>query len=196
MKRGIAEPFTIDQISFRKCFSAPSLELFTAMIIGWALTVGQHTISRVILAMGLHESRHFASVYRFVGRGRWLADMVSYVVLELLLETLVPRDAEILLVVDDTLNKHRGKKITGAGWQHDGSAFGKKNRKGYGVCFVGLAVRLYGIADRVFCLPYAALGHSVSRPSPQVGRDDHGLGSKSKDTPGPCIHSHLVPRSG
>jgi len=157
-KRGIAEPFTIDEISFRKCFSAPSLELFTAVIIGWALTVGRHTISRVILTMGLHESRHFASVYRFVGRGRWLADTVSYVVLELLLETLVPCDAEILLVVDDTLNKHRGKKITGAGWQHDGSAFGKKNRKGYGVCFViiGLAIRLNGITDRVFCLPYAA----------------------------------------
>jgi len=108
--------------------------------------------------MGLHESRHFASVYRFVGRGRWLEDMVSYVVFQLLVDTLVPRDAEILVVVDDTLNKHRGKKICGAGWQHDGSAFGKKNRKGYGVCFViiGLAVRLNGITHRVVCLPYAA----------------------------------------
>jgi hypothetical protein len=158
MKRGIAEPFAIDEIPFRKCFSSPSLELFTAMVIGWALTVGRHTISRVILTVGLHESRHFASVYRFVSRGRWLADMISRALFELILDILVRVDAQILLVVDDTLNKHRGKKIIAAGWQHDGSAFGKKNKTGYGVCFViiGLAIRLNGISDRVFCLPYAA----------------------------------------
>jgi hypothetical protein len=157
-KSHIAEPFTVDEISFRACFSAPSLELFAAMVTGWVLTVGRHTISNVILTMGLHESRHFASVYRFVGRGRWLADMVSYVVFMRLLETLAPCAAEILVVVDDTLNKHRGKKISGAGWQHDGSAPPGSNRKGYGVCFViiGLAVRLKGITDRVVCLPYAA----------------------------------------
>jgi hypothetical protein len=157
-KSDIAQPFTVDEISFRACFTAPSLELFTAMVVGWVLTVGRHTISNVILTMGLHESRHFASVYRFVGRGRWLADMVSCIVYERLVETLIPRGAEVLLVVDDTLNKHRGKKICGAGWQHDGSAVGDKKRKGYGLCFViiGLAVRLEGIADRVFCLPYAA----------------------------------------
>lgn len=157
-KSYIAEPFTVDEISFRACFSAPSLGLFTAMVVGWVLTVGRHTISRVILTMGLHELRHFASVYRFVSRGCWLADMVSYVVFELLLATLVPRDAEILVLVDDTLNKHRGKKICGAAWQHDGSAPPESKRKGYGVCFViiGLAVRLNGITDRVVCLPYAA----------------------------------------
>jgi len=154
----IAEPFAVDEISFRACFTAPSLELFAAMVVGWVLTVGRHTISSVILTMGLHESRHFASVYRFIGRGRWLADMVSRAVFELLVEALVPGDSEILLVVDDTLNKHRGKKICGAGWQHDGSTPGDKGRKGYGLCFViiGLAVRLNGIADRVYCLPYAA----------------------------------------
>ena len=129
-KTAIAEPFEIDEISFKNCFSAPSLELFTTFVIGWALTVGRHAISRVILTMGLHESRHFASVYRFVSRGSWLAEMVSHALLELMLEHLVPRSAEIFVVVDDTLNKHYGKKISGAGWQHDGSVPGKKDRKG------------------------------------------------------------------
>ncbi len=56
---------------------------------------------------------------------------------------------------------YTGSSVEAAGsqtWQHDGSAPGDKKRKGYGLCFVvvGLAVRLNGIADRVFCLPYAA----------------------------------------
>ena len=157
-KSRIADPFTIDELSFRACFSAPSLELFSALVVGWVLTVGRHTISNVILTMGLHESRHFAGVYRFVGRGCWAADMVSRIVYERLVEALVPRGADVLLVVDDTLNKHRGKKICGAGWQHDGSASGERKRKGYGLCFViiGLAVRLNGVSHRFFCLPYAA----------------------------------------
>lgn len=76
----------------------------------------------------------------------------------MLVETFNTIGGEILVVVDDTLNKHCGKAICGAGWQHDGSARRQSEQEGYGVCFViiGLAVRLSGISDRVFCLPYAA----------------------------------------
>jgi hypothetical protein len=79
----------------------------------------------------------------------------------MMVEILVAEGAEIVTVLDDTLNKHRGKEMCGAGWQYDGSApkKGKKAKQtSYGVCFViiGLAIRLPGISDRVFCLPYAA----------------------------------------
>jgi hypothetical protein len=51
-----------------------------------------------------------------------------------------------------------GRKICGAGFQHDGASPKGGKKIGYGVCFVliGLAVRLPGVSDRVFCLPYAA----------------------------------------
>jgi len=127
-------------------------------MIGWVLAVGKHTVSQVILTMGLHESKHFASIYRFLGKGRWEIDFVSYFLFRMLVETLIAEGIEILVVIDDTLNKHRGKKICGAGWQHDGSLPKHTKQKGYGVCFViiGLAIRLPGISDRMFCLPYAA----------------------------------------
>lgn len=161
MKRNIPEPFGIDEIRFSVCMSAPSFRIFVALLIGWVLTVGKHTVSQVILTMGLHESGHFATIYRFLGKGRWSIDLVSYCLFRILVETLVAEGCEILTVVDDTLNKHRGPEICGAGWQYDGSAprLNKKTKqKGYGVCFViiGLAIRLPEISDRVFCLPYAA----------------------------------------
>ena len=161
MKRDIPQPFGIDEIRFRHCFSAPSYRIFVALVIGWVLTVGQHTVSRVILTARLHEDRHFATIYRFLKKGRWETDWVSESLFRILVETLIADGYEVLVVVDDTLNKHRGKEICGAGWQHDGSVpkQGKKAKQtGYGVCFViiGLAVRLPGISDRVFCLPYAA----------------------------------------
>jgi hypothetical protein len=161
VKKGIPQPFAIDEIRFRACFSAPSYRIFVALVIGWVLTVGKHTVSQVILTMGLHESGHFATIYRFLGKGQWSTDLVSYCLFRILVETLIAEGFEILVVVDDTLNKHRGKQICGAGWQHDGSAprqSKKTQQKGYGVCFViiGLAIRLPEISDRVFCLPYAA----------------------------------------
>ena len=161
MNKEIPYPFGIDEIRFMRCFSAPSYRIFVALVIGWVLTVGKHTISQVILTMRLHESRHFATIYRFLGKGQWHMDWVSRCLFRILVETLIAEGLEILTVIDDTLNKHRGKKICGAGCQYDGSApkqTKKAKQTSYGVCFViiGLAIRLPGISDRVFCLPYAA----------------------------------------
>jgi len=157
-EQSIADRFMVDEIDFRSCFTAPSVKHFLSLLTGWVLTVGRHTLSAVIMTMGLHESHHFATIYRFLARGQWSADHVSYRVFSLLAETFVSERADVTLVVDDTLNRHRGKKICGAAWQHDGAAPKRSKQFSHGVCFViiGMAVRLPGIADRTFCLPFAA----------------------------------------
>ena len=73
----IPEPFDFDQQRFRDLFSAPSFEVFTLLLIGWVVTVGIHTISRVILNMGLDKRRHFASVYRFLSRSVWNEELLA-----------------------------------------------------------------------------------------------------------------------
>ena len=157
-KRNMPDPFQIDKIRFQDCFTAPSLRHFIVLMTGWALTVGSHTISQVILTMQAHESEHFASVYRFLSRAKWDLDRVAAVIFLMMREALFPYATELLLVIDDTLNNHMGRNICGAGYQYDGSAPNTSKKVGYGVCFViiGLAVRLPGISDRVFCLPFAA----------------------------------------
>lgn len=178
MNKEIPYPFGIDEIRFMRCFSAPSYRIFVALLIGWVLTVGKHTVSQVILTMRLHDSRHFATIYRFLGKGRWSIDLVSYCLFRVLVETLSAEGVEILVIIDDTLNKHCGKAICGAGWQHDGSAPKGPKQTGYGVCFViiGLAIRLSGISDRMFCLPYAA---KLWWP-PKAKFKPHGLAYKKK----------------
>lgn len=158
MKKDLPQPFEIEEINFRGCFSAPSFRHFVLFMIGWVLTVGKHTVSNVILTMKLHESEHFASVYRFLSRAQWNPDHVGHVLFDMMINLFAPSGSEAVVVVDDTLNKHCGKKICGAGYQHDGSARKRDGQKGYGLCFVivGLAVPLPGISERVFCLPFAA----------------------------------------
>jgi len=157
-KRNLPQPFQIDKLRFANCFTAPSLRHFGALITGWVLTVGVHTISQVILTSGLHESESFVSVYRFLQKAKWAPDQVAYQVFRIIVDTLLSGVTEIELVLDDTLNNHVGRKIFGAGFQHDGDAPKTGKPIGYGVCFViiGVVVRLPGISERVFCLPYAA----------------------------------------
>ena len=157
-KRNLPQPFQIDKLRFDDCFTAPSLRHFGVLITGWVLTVGVHTISQVILTGGLHESESFVSIYRFLQKAKWAPDQVAFEVFRIIVDTLLPDATEIELVLDDTLNDHMGSKIFGAGFQHDGDAPKTGKPIGYGVCFViiGVAVRLPGISDRVFCLPYAA----------------------------------------
>jgi hypothetical protein len=157
-EKHLPQTFGIHEINFSSCFSAPSLKLFGLLIIGWILTVGKHTISRVILTMDLHESRHFSRVYRFIAEGCWSADQVSSHLFRMVVDGFVRLGPEIEVILDDTLYVKSGRKICGRGWQHDGSQPKGSKRKSYGVCFVviGLAVRLEGLNDRVFCLPFAA----------------------------------------
>jgi hypothetical protein len=150
-KRNLPQPFEIDKIRFKDCFTAPSLRHFTVFIAGWVLTVGIHTISQVILTTGLHESEHFSTAYNFLRRAKWDPNRVAQRVFRLIIDTLMPGATEIELVLDDTLNNHVGKKIFGAGVQHDGDAPKTGKPLGCGVCFVisGIAVRLPGMSDRV-----------------------------------------------
>lgn len=154
----LPEPFGIDKGDFSLCFSRPSLRHFVMLVVGWVVTVGQHTISRVILSVGAHEREHFASLYRFLSRAVWSWDSVGWMVFRIIHRTFLANATEVVCVVDDTLNKHWGKKICGAGYQHDGSVPKGDPPVRFGVCFVviGVMVQLPGISERVFCLPFAA----------------------------------------
>lgn len=156
--RNLPEPFGIDKRDFSLCFTRPSLRHFTMLLVGWVLTVGAHTVGRIILTVGAHEREHFASLYRFLSRAVWSWDSVSWMVFRIIERTFLTDIPEVVCVVDDTLNKHWGKKICGAGYQHDGSVPKGDPSVRFGVCFVliGVMIRLPGISERVFCLPFAA----------------------------------------
>ena len=106
--------------TFRPCFTAPSFENFVALVCGWILCPGVHTISRVIVtacAHGLAPKGHGA-YYRFLSRARWSADEVGHGLLRLLLPFLPD---EIEAAVDDTLCHRTGPQIFGVGIHHDAS---------------------------------------------------------------------------
>jgi len=131
--------------SFRPCFTAPSFDNFVALVCGWILCPGVHTVSRAIVAacaQGLVDKGHSA-YYRFLSQARWSVDEVGRTLFGLLLPFL-PRQIEA--AVDDTLCHRNGPQIYGAGMHHDsatstyGGAGGRRVSFAFGHNWVVLSV--------------------------------------------------------
>ena len=72
---------------------------------------------------------------------------------------LVPPGDGLQVAVDDSVFRRSGRKVHGAGWQHDGSS-PPVSKLSYGNCFVtaGIVVRL-PFCSRAVCLPVLARLH-------------------------------------
>jgi hypothetical protein len=106
-------------VNFSSMFTDPSFKNFTGLACGWILCNGRRTISRVIQRSGLGErQRHHSIFYRFFSRAHWIQKDLGKRVLILVLKWL-PKDARIVLTVDDTLCRKSGAQIWGGGMHHD-----------------------------------------------------------------------------
>jgi len=140
----------------RGCFTAPSFRTFCALVTGMIAQTGQRTVTGMLLGAGLTRFWPHDRAHSFFSRAAWNPDVLGLSLSHLVARHLVAPDGPLLVAVDDTLFKRRGKKIFGAAWQHDGAATGP-TPVGRGTCFVviGIVVDL-PFLSRPVCLPVLA----------------------------------------
>ena len=141
--------------SFAGCFTGPSFVVFTAMVVGMIAQTGRKTVCGMLAGAGLAQTWSHDRAHRFFAGAVWSIDAVGLVVLDLVVTHLVPADAVIILAVDDTAHRRRGKQVHGASWIHDGSA-PSRNKLAFGHRWVvvGVVVHL-PFLSRPVCLPVA-----------------------------------------
>jgi len=141
---------------FRSCFTAPGYRTFCGLVIGLVAQTRRRTVCGMLLGAGLEHSWHHARAHRFFSAVRWCADEVGLALADLIVALLLPAEAAIVVVVDDTLFKRSGRKVFGTAWHHDGAAKGPKPI-GFGNCWViaGIVVDL-PFSSRPVCLPILA----------------------------------------
>ncbi|MFD7013536.1 transposase [Streptomyces sp. NPDC059928] len=145
--------------SLRGCFTYPGFATFAVPVTGLIANTGRGTVTGMLLGADLTRHWSHDRTHSFFARARWDVQTLGASLSHLVVRRLVPDEAPLTVVVDDTLFKRRGKKVFGAAWQYDGSATGRDGI-GYGTCFVvlGLIVDLPFLPRRV-CLPVAARLH-------------------------------------
>ena len=55
---------------FAGCFTQPTFQTFRAMVVGFIARVGEHTVTRCLVACGMAGSWHHSRAHRFFSRAR------------------------------------------------------------------------------------------------------------------------------
>jgi len=105
-------------LSFAPLFSARSWRRAEALLIGAILTPGKRTVSSILRTSGLARDRHFVNYHRVLNRAAWSARAASDLLLSLLIEAFAP-DGPVVLGVDDTIERRRGRRISAKGIYRD-----------------------------------------------------------------------------
>ncbi len=105
-------------LQFASCFTQPSFQTFGVIVTGWLLAHGRRVVTRILRAGDGLEVKSFSCYHRFFSQARWSPDEIGRVMLGWILK-FIPRDAPLVVAVDDTLNRKTGRHIWAAGMHHD-----------------------------------------------------------------------------
>src|SRR5215212_4882899 len=101
-------------VPFAPLFSERVFQHVQVLLAGAILAPGKRTVSSALRAMGLDRQRNFHRYHRVLSHARWSSTQASRVLFGLLVEALIP-DGPLVVGVDETLERRKGKKIRGEG---------------------------------------------------------------------------------
>jgi hypothetical protein len=97
-------------LSFAPLFFQRSWRHAEVLLIGAILAPGKRTVTSLLRITGLARERHFVNYHRVLSRGVWSTRAASRLLLGLLIEAFAP-SGPVVLGIDDTIERRRGKRI-------------------------------------------------------------------------------------
>ena len=88
------------------------------LLVGAILAPGKRTVTSLLRITGLSRERHFVNYHRVLNRARWNSRRAAHLLLGLLINTFVPA-GPVILGLDDTIERRRGKHIKAKGIYRD-----------------------------------------------------------------------------
>jgi len=156
---------------FAPLFTRPVWLHAQVLLLGAILCRGPRTVASVLRVMGLSEERRFEKYHRVVSRARWSGLQGAKILLGLLI-TMLPASWPILIGVDETLERRRGRNIKAKGYYRDAVRSSEK-----------VVVKCYGLqwnsmmllvplpwSSRVWALPFLTVLVPSKRANVAAGR--------------------------
>ena len=88
------------------------------LLIGAILAPGKRTVTSLLRIAGLSRERRFTNYHRVLNRAAWDARAAARLLLGLLIAVFAP-SGPVLLGIDDTIERRRGKRISAKGIYRD-----------------------------------------------------------------------------
>jgi hypothetical protein len=105
-------------IPFRPLFSQPVFEHARELVLGAILAPGRRTVASVLRVLGRADDTRFIRFHRVLSRARWSARLAAKVLLRMLVSRFAP-DGEVVIGIDDTIERRWGRKIAARGMYRD-----------------------------------------------------------------------------
>jgi len=103
---------------FAPVFSAKVWRHAKILLIGAILCRKERTVAAILRVMDLGNDPHFVNYHRVLSKARWSGLQASKILLGLLV-ALVPVNLPIIIGVDDTIERRKGKKLKDKGCYRD-----------------------------------------------------------------------------
>ena len=123
----LPDPIIEVLMTFRPLFTAPTWSKLMTLLTGTLLAQGRRTVTAALRATGNEMAGNWSSFHQVLNRARWSPLAVSRQLLLLIVETFVPAGASVDLVIDETLERRWGSKISKRGHYRD-SALSSRER--------------------------------------------------------------------
>jgi hypothetical protein len=115
----IVPPVLADWLfAFRELFSTPVWNRVLVLVAGTVLATGRRTVSQALRVMGLDDAPDFARYHAVLNQARWSSRSAAQRLLSIIVDAFVPR-GEIVLSIDDTIERRWGAKIKARGIYRD-----------------------------------------------------------------------------
>jgi hypothetical protein len=142
-------------LCFAPLFQQRSWRHAQVLLIGAIVVPGQRTVTSILRISGLCRERRFVNYHRVLNRAAWSGRAAARVLLGLLLDAFVPT-GPVLLGLDDSIERRRGKRISAKGIYRDPVRSSKGHFvKASGLRWLSLMLLVpISWAGRVWALPF------------------------------------------
>src|ERR1019366_5340622 len=153
----------------RSKLPATAQEHFLTLALGCIVAMGRRTVIRILWAIRPLADADPSSYHRFFSATHWSLWTLAKVLAAMVLE-LVPADQPVIMERDDTVTRHRGKKVFGKGWHRDAvqSSQGHLHMMlGHKWVVLAINVKLFG-CSRLWALPVLTALHVPPPKEPRA----------------------------
>ena len=152
-------------------FTAPTFERFVLLALAAMLTPGRHTVANLLRTVGALAPGHRTSYQRVLSSAHWSGLRLACCLCRLVLR-LLPADRPGVLVGDDTVDGHKGKRVWGKARHRDPVRSTRSHTAWrYGHKWVVLAVLVrFPFAHRAWALPVLVALYRSPQDNQRRGR--------------------------
>ncbi len=155
---------------FSVLFSRSSWFTSLDLLLGAILCRGNRTVTGILRATGLSQNKGFSKYHRILNSLDWSSKRASEILLKMLLK-MVGKERPVILI-DETLERRKGKKIRAKGYYRDAvrsSRSNPVNTMGLKWLVMALSFR-FSFVVRAFALPFFTVLEPSERSTKNQGK--------------------------